>query len=205
MKKPSGRKQLPFLAMIRRDWKNLPNLLTATRMVGALALPALITHRSTKKKVAGLVLFTTLVTTDHLDGWLAKKVYGSTDLGKMLDPIADKEIILITLASALADARRQKDRQLTKVLLAALAVIGTREVTVACVKLRAQHETGAIDSAIQSSRVSMIVEASALGALLVPLNTPLVRKGKVAMLVISAAASVYSGWDYYRKYRSLSS
>lgn len=196
---------VPILAMIRRDWKNPPNLVTAARMIGALGLPPLITSRSTSKKVAGLTLFSALVITDKLDGWMAKEIYGSTDLGKMLDPIVDKELILLTMLPALKETRRRGDHQLANVMLATLAVIGVREVSVTLIKLRAQRRTGQVDSAIQSSRMSMMAECAALGSLLVPIHTPLVRKGKFALLAVSAGVSLYSGWDYHRKYRDSSS
>jgi len=59
---------IPFGDMVRRDWKNPPNIVTAIRMVGTLGLPPLVLSRSRKLRLAGFILFTLLAATDKLDG-----------------------------------------------------------------------------------------------------------------------------------------
>jgi len=50
-------------------------------------------------KVAALVTFLVAVTSDYLDGYIAKKYNLVSDFGKLMDPIADK---VLTLAAFLA-------------------------------------------------------------------------------------------------------
>lgn len=191
-----------FVEMTRREWKHPPNLVTAIRMVGALGLPPLILSPQQRRRLAGLLLFVALAGTDKLDGWMAKRIFGSTDLGKMLDPIVDKELIGITLVSVMVDARRRQQYGMFAVLLVAAIVLTIRELAVAGIKLRAQQRDNKIESAIQSGRVSMTLQSVALGALLVPVDTPAVRKGKFALLAAAVVSSLYSWREYYRRYEA---
>lgn len=193
---------VPFWTMVRRDWKNPPNIVTAIRMVGALGLPPLIMNRTRKLRLAAFILFAVLAGTDKLDGWLAKKVYHVTDLGKLLDPLVDKELIAVTLVSLLADAKRRKDHALAFIVAAAFVVIVVREVAVMRIKVKAQQRDHKVESAIQSGRVSMVMQSVALGTLLVPSDSPAVRKGKFVLLAGAVGASLYSWWDYARRYRA---
>ena len=191
---------LSFSAMVRRDWKNPPNLVTALRMVGAFGLPPLVMGHTQKKKVAGLISFVVLAATDKLDGWMAKNIYGSTDLGKILDPIVDKELIAVTLFSLLADAKRKKDTVMVASLVTATSVIFVREMAVAHLKLKSQQRDQQVESAIQSGRVSMVLQSVAAGALLIPVNSPTVRKVKFSLLAAAVGASLYSWREYHQKY-----
>jgi len=191
---------LPFGAMVRRDWKNPPNIVTAIRMVGTFGLPPLIMSRRNKLRSSALPFFAVLAATDKLDGWMAKKIYGSTDLGKMLDPIVDKELILVTLFSLLADAKRRKDPVMMVTLIVTTSVLSVREAAVASLKLEAQRREHTVESAIQSGRVSMVLQSAATAALLVPNNSSAIRKGKFALLAAAVGASLYSWRQYHRLY-----
>ena len=188
-------------AIIRRDWKNPPNLVTTARMVGALWLPRLIASPAPRKRLAGLGLFTALAATDKLDGWMAKEIYGTTELGKMLDPAVDKELVVVTLSSLLADAHQRNDRGLTGALCVALPVLLTREASVIRLKIEAQQRSNTIDSALQSGRVSMVLQSVAIGGMLIPSSTPAATKGKIVLLAVAVGASLYSWGDYLRKYQ----
>jgi len=191
-----------LLATIKRDWKNPPNLVTGLRMIGTLGIPPLALARSDKKRWAGLALFVLLAATDKLDGWMAKKIYGSTELGKMLDPLVDKELILTTLGVILKDARRQRDTTMMTALVLAIPTLLVREVAVLHIKAVTQRETQTVDSAIQSGRISMVAQSVAVGALLIPSKTPTIRRAKFGLLSVAVGASLYSWWDYHRKYRA---
>jgi len=120
----------------------------------------------------------------------------------MLDPIVDKELIFITLFSLLADAKRRKDPVMLVVLLAATLVLSTREVAVGTLKLKAQRRDHTVESAIESGRVSMVLQSAATAALLIPSDSPAVRKGKFALLAVAVGASLYSWVEYYQRYRA---
>lgn len=77
---------------------NLPNILTLLRLLAAPAL-ALVFLVFTRPYAdwAALVLFVGASVTDWFDGYLARAWNQQTKLGTMLDPIADKAMVVIAL------------------------------------------------------------------------------------------------------------
>jgi cardiolipin synthase len=71
------------------------NHITTLRII-LLPLPYFLLYGDVRAKIAALVSFTLLGLTDYLDGLLARRD-GSTPLGRLLDPIADKIFIAVTL------------------------------------------------------------------------------------------------------------
>lgn len=76
--------------MKKREWINLPNLLTALRILLVPALLAAYFTLGEKKHLATLCIFFAAGLTDCLDGYFARRFNQITKLGKVLDPIADK-------------------------------------------------------------------------------------------------------------------
>jgi CDP-diacylglycerol---glycerol-3-phosphate 3-phosphatidyltransferase len=82
---------------IRQDAFNIPNLLTFTRI---LMIPACLWFLNSGTRVDGYwsaLIFTIAALTDLLDGYLARKMNVVSVLGKLLDPLADKLIVMATL------------------------------------------------------------------------------------------------------------
>jgi len=77
---------------------NLPNFITSIRILISLCVPFMIIYGDFEMRVAAGILGVAAVSTDWLDGWLARKYNEVTKLGKMLDPIADKVYVLLTLS-----------------------------------------------------------------------------------------------------------
>jgi len=71
------------------------NQITALRIV-ILPLPLFLIYGGTTSRLAALIILAILGLTDYLDGLLARK-YGVTSLGRLLDPIADKIFVAVTL------------------------------------------------------------------------------------------------------------
>jgi CDP-diacylglycerol--glycerol-3-phosphate 3-phosphatidyltransferase len=79
------------------NW-NLPNILTVLRLVAApgIAVMFLYFNRPYADWFA-LILFVLAAVTDWFDGYLARAWKQETRLGTMLDPIADKAMVVIAL------------------------------------------------------------------------------------------------------------
>lgn len=78
---------------------NLPNFLTIIRMILAvLFLPAAFTP-GMASKITALVIFLVASATDYWDGWLARKNNQITDFGTLMDPIADKMLVISAFIS----------------------------------------------------------------------------------------------------------
>ena len=72
---------------------NLPNALTLLRIFLVPFLVVVLLTKFDGRETVGLLIFLTAVTTDFLDGFLARRRGEITTLGTLLDPIADKLLI----------------------------------------------------------------------------------------------------------------
>jgi CDP-diacylglycerol---glycerol-3-phosphate 3-phosphatidyltransferase len=75
---------------------NLPNTLTLSRIFLTPLLVVVLLTRIEGKEIYGALIFTVAALTDVLDGYFARKRNQVTNVGKLLDPIADK--LLVTSA-----------------------------------------------------------------------------------------------------------
>jgi len=66
----------------------IPNLLSFLRILMIPVFVALIVRHDTT--TAGLLLFAAVIATDWVDGWVARRTGQVSELGKILDPIADR-------------------------------------------------------------------------------------------------------------------
>ena len=81
---------------------NLPNKISILRILLAPAIvAALIYYHPTRDwlRFLALGLFTVGIVSDAIDGFLARLTHQQTELGTLLDPIADKTLILSALIS----------------------------------------------------------------------------------------------------------
>ena len=84
---------------------NLPNKLTLGRLI---LIPFFILAFYLNFKghyLVSLAIFGVAAFTDFLDGYIARKHNLVTDLGKFLDPIADKVLVLVALTIMIADPK----------------------------------------------------------------------------------------------------
>jgi CDP-diacylglycerol--glycerol-3-phosphate 3-phosphatidyltransferase len=82
---------------LRKDALNVPNLLTMARIA---AIPFFVWLLDSPTPVRGFwacIVFTAAAITDVLDGYLARKLGVVSVLGKFLDPLADKLIVMAAL------------------------------------------------------------------------------------------------------------
>ncbi len=76
---------------------NLPNLITLSRLLGLPIVIYCLYSPDLGLRWLGFGVFAIAAATDWLDGYLARKLDLVTDLGKFLDPLVDKLLILIPL------------------------------------------------------------------------------------------------------------
>jgi CDP-diacylglycerol---glycerol-3-phosphate 3-phosphatidyltransferase len=75
---------------------NLPNAVTAARIAVTPLIAWLPLAPSSPLRVTAFVLFVVAALTDYVDGHLARTRRQETDLGRLLDPLADKLLLLAT-------------------------------------------------------------------------------------------------------------
>jgi len=76
---------------------NLPNALTLSRILATPLIFILPFADTWELKLAGFVIYVIAAVSDYWDGALARTRNLVTDLGKLLDPLADKALLLSTL------------------------------------------------------------------------------------------------------------
>jgi len=72
---------------------NLANALTISRIIVVPVIVVLLIIDGVIPSVIAAVLFIAATITDYLDGYFARKYHMESDLGKLLDPLADKLLI----------------------------------------------------------------------------------------------------------------
>ncbi|MGF1551991.1 MAG: CDP-diacylglycerol--glycerol-3-phosphate 3-phosphatidyltransferase [Paracoccaceae bacterium] len=175
----------------------LPNFLTIGRIAAApvVALAALAPAGSAWAWLA-FALFALAALTDYADGWLARRLDQKSALGVMLDPIADKVMVIVVLASLMGAVGEGGGRLL--VMLPALAIV-LRELLVSGLR----EYLGDVKLPVTSlAKWKTAAQLTAVGALLfahaVPSLAPL---GGVALAVLWVAAALtgWTGLDYFRQ------
>jgi CDP-diacylglycerol---glycerol-3-phosphate 3-phosphatidyltransferase len=101
---------------------NLPNSITLSRLLGLPVVVYCLYSDRPNIQWLGLGVFLVAALTDWLDGYLARKLDLVTDLGKFLDPLVDKLLILIPLLILI---------DLDRVPAVGVCLILARELTIA--------------------------------------------------------------------------
>lgn len=76
---------------------NLPNSITFSRLLVVPFLLYLLHYPTLTNCWISVIIFAIAASTDWLDGYLARKLNQVTDLGKFLDPLVDKLLVLAPL------------------------------------------------------------------------------------------------------------
>lgn len=86
---------------IRHLFLNIPNLLSLLRIVLIPLFLYLVFTPTVSHRILALVVFGFASFTDLLDGWSARKLNQETDMGKFLDPLADKFLVISAMIAFL--------------------------------------------------------------------------------------------------------
>jgi cardiolipin synthase (CMP-forming) len=179
---------------------NIPNLLTYGRI---LAVPLIVLcffiegrlHGSDFARWTALALFVIASVTDWLDGYLARLWDQSSNIGRMLDPIADKLLVASVLLLMAADGT------IAGWTIWAAIIILCREILVSGLR----EYLAALKVSVPVTRIAKwktTIQMVALGFLLagpagdriLPFTTEL----GITLLWIAAIVTIYTGYDYFR-------
>ncbi|HBW34593.1 CDP-diacylglycerol--glycerol-3-phosphate 3-phosphatidyltransferase [Desulfosporosinus sp. BICA1-9] len=181
---------------------NLANRLTLARIV---LIPVFMTVLLLKvpkgytlfphQEIVAAVIFILAAATDGLDGYIARKRNQVTNLGKFMDPLADKLLVSAALISLV---------QLGQVNAWIAWTILAREFAVTGLRMVASVDRVVI-SASKLGKIKTITQVVAISALLLqdwPLSLIGIHIGQ-PLLYIALFFTVISGLDYFRKSRKL--
>ncbi len=163
---------------------NVPNLLTVARILAVPVIVVALLDETPNGDALAAAVFALAALTDGLDGYIARSRDAVTTFGKLMDPLADKLLIVAALISLVSLGR----------LAAWVAmVIIAREIAVTGLRAVAA-EQGMVISASWLGKLKTILQVAAVFALIMADPAPL----GVDLLVYAAVAmTVISGADYF--------
>ncbi len=163
---------------------NLPNALTLLRILAVPVVVVALLGETPNGDALAAGVFALAALTDGLDGYFARSRDSVTTFGKLMDPIADKLLIIAALVSLVS-----LDRLAAWVAM----VIIAREFAVTALRAIAA-ERGIVISASWLGKVKTVLQIAAVFALIASDPAPL----WVDVLVyLAVAATLISGADYF--------
>ena len=186
--------------MARRAF-NLPKMLTYARIV---AVPMVVVcffleghlKSSDFARWLALAIFLAASITDYFDGYLARAWQQTSNIGKMLDPIADKLLVSTCLLLLAADDEGIAGWSLWAaiiILCREILVSGLREYLAALKVSVPVTQLAKWKTAIQMVAIAFLLAGPA-GDKIFPFTT---QTGLV-LLWIAAVVTLYTGYDYFR-------
>ena len=173
---------------------SLPLYLTISRIILVLPIAYLMSLNSTAGRVAATILFVVASITDYYDGYFARKWNAVSNLGKFLDPVADK--ILVSSVLILLLIQGLIDPWMVILFVARDTIIGGVRAAAAAngVVIDAQT-TGKWKAALQMIAIPLII--------LNDLHSSFPNRNiGYGLLWLSVLLSLKSGFDYCMVYRT---
>ncbi|MDQ3122294.1 MAG: CDP-diacylglycerol--glycerol-3-phosphate 3-phosphatidyltransferase [Actinomycetota bacterium] len=167
---------------------SLPDQLTVARVAAVPVVVILFAWDFPNHAYWATAVFVVAMATDQIDGWLARRRGTSSPLGKLLDPVADKVLILAALVMLIGEG-------VAPAWMVALIVV--REILVSGLRLAAV-ERGVVLGARDLGRWK--TWAQAVGATIAGLAAAGAWSEDIAWwaLLFALAATWISGLDYAR-------
>jgi len=171
---------------------NLPNSLTLFRIacIPVLVLLLFFPHKATSFLAA--LVFGLASISDLLDGFLARRQQLVTNLGKFLDPLADKLVVSAALIM-LIPLGRAPAWMVVVIVGRELAITGLRSVAVS---------EGKVISADELGKKKMVFQIVAILGLLLHYEYFGINFHAVGMffLWLAVALTLWSGFNYFRRF-----
>lgn len=193
-------------------WNSPPNLVTFSRIILVVVFLGLYIaagpwgYRNEGMRWAAGIIFIIAASTDKIDGWLARKYNQVTELGKLMDPIADKLLTLGTLV--VAACFNEFGNAVLGWIVTILFLV--REIGITVMRFFVlEHPGGKVIAASQAGKYKTLTQCIGLGMLMVPIWT-LAPAGTepvwlsiyfivtYALIYFSLILCLYSGWEYVR-------
>ena len=163
---------------------NVPNVLTLIRILLVPVLVVALLDQTSDGDVLAAIVFALASLTDAIDGYIARSRNAITTFGKLMDPVADKLLIVAALIS-LVSLNRLAAWVAMVIIARELAVTGLRAVAA---------EQGVVIAASWLGKVKTALQIAAVFALIIWYPSPT----WVDVLVYAAvAATLISGADYF--------
>ncbi len=164
---------------------NVPNVLTVIRILLVPVLVVALLEKTGGGDLLAAVVFAVASVTDAIDGRLARSRNAVTTFGKLMDPIADKLLVMAALIALVSLNRLQA--------WVAMVIIA-REFAVTVLRVAAGTQQGVVISASSFGKLKTAVQVAMVMALIAVHGRPL----WVDLLVyLTVVITVLSGADYF--------
>jgi CDP-diacylglycerol--glycerol-3-phosphate 3-phosphatidyltransferase len=172
---------------------NLPNSLTLSRLLAIPVLMALLVVRFPWHDQIAAGLFMVFSLTDILDGQLARRRGTVSDLGKFLDPLADKLFVLSVLIVLVQEH-----------LVAAwiVVVIFSRELVITLLRSVGASQ-GRVIAAAPLGKTKTVMQMIAVALLILQRPYAVLATPAGVMVAVAIVFTVWSGLDYLWRFRYL--
>ena len=135
---------------------NVPNVITLLRILLIPVFVMLFVTPTPDRSLIAAVVFVIAAVTDLLDGYVARRTGQITKLGKLLDPIADKLLVLSALI-LLVNVDRVSALIAILVIAREVAVTGIRAIAASEGMIIVAETTGKYKMALQVVAITMLI------------------------------------------------
>jgi len=170
---------------------NLPNQLTILRLLLVPVIGVTLTASQSWHDQVSAAVYATAAATDTLDGQIARRRKQVTDLGKFLDPLADK-LLVITVLAVLVSAG---DLGFWVVI-----VIFAREFVITGLRFVAAQQ-GVVIGASPWGKSKTLTQNLMIMLLILDRPYHVLHTAAEASIVLAVVATILSGLDYLWRYR----
>ena len=188
---------------LREELLNAPNLMTLGRILCIPVFMGLLAYENRRNSFLAAAVFAVAAITDWLDGWLARVSNKVTTLGKFLDPLADKIIVLSALVMLV---------RLGRVPVWVVVIVLARELLISGLRTIAMSE-GLVIAASRGGKWKTSLQLSGIIALMVHYHFPIdyllwtvvtdFHAVGLTLLYISLVPGITSAIDYVRAFYTL--
>ena len=188
---------------LRQELLNAPNLMTLGRMALIPLFLYLLYYENRRNSFLAAAVYAVCAISDWLDGWLARVSNKVTTLGKFLDPLADKVIVLSALVMLV---------RLGRVAVWVVVVIVAREFLISGLRTIAASE-GLVISASQGGKWKTSLQLTGIICLMLHYHFSIdYLAGRVmtdfqvvgtTLLYLSLVPGIASAVDYVRSFYTL--
>lgn len=182
------------------DFNNAPNMLTLLRIVFVPGVIVALMQETQGYDLIAVLLFVAASITDYFDGYIARKYKIETVYGKLLDPLADKFLVICSLIM-LQQLERISEVIVMLLVCRELAITSLRALASAEGIIMAASSGGKWKTALQMIAIPLVMlqnfEFSTWfpNTALADIHLPLLPLG-MALLYFSLGLSLWSAKDY---------
>ncbi len=188
---------------------NIANKLTMLRIALTFVFMLFLFCHGVWAKVFSLVIFMLAGLTDFLDGFIANKKNMVTDFGRLMDPIADKILVLAAFAAFV---------QMQIIEAWMFVIIFSREILILSLRLFALLNKGKVLSAARAGKHKTVSQMLVIFSILIFIVTKEVllayftwnpgwekmfRQGIYVLMLLTVGLTIYSGLAYLWENRKI--